>query len=57
MAKDVTKKLNDFKARVTVELIGETKDKFFEDVIKKGTTESKLARDIIRQHYGTHMRF
>ena len=42
MAKDVTKKLNDFKARVTVELIGETKDKFFEDVIKKEQPSLKL---------------
>jgi len=59
MAKDITKKMTAFKARVTVELIGETKNRFFEDVLKKGITESKHARDIIRKHYdgNSHMKF
>lgn len=58
MAKDLTKKLNAFKSRVTVELIGETKTRFFQDVQKKGTTESKHARKIISEYYKNgHMNF
>ena len=56
MPKNVDAKLKAFKARVTVELIGETKTRFFEDVKKKEMTESKLARRIISDYYN-HMRF
>mgnify|MGYP006921330636 CR=1 FL=1 len=57
MAKNADAKLKAFKSRVTVELIGETKNKFFQDVIKKDTTESKLARRIISDYYSSHMKF
>ena len=39
------------KARVTVDLRGSTKAKFFDEVIKTGIKESDLARNIIASHY------
>lgn len=51
-------KEKDFGARVTVELRGEAKLKFFEEVEKTGIAEAKLARKIICEYYSvTHMRF
>jgi hypothetical protein len=39
------------KARVTCDLRGTTKAKFFDEVIKTGIKESDLARIIISTHY------
>jgi hypothetical protein len=39
------------KARVTVDLKGNTKAKFFDEVIKTGIKECDLARKIITSHY------
>ena len=47
-------KKQSFKARVTVDLQGETKRKFFEEVERTGIKESKLAREIISQHYANN---
>jgi hypothetical protein len=38
-------------ARVTTFIKGLTKKKFFEDIKRQGTTESKLAEEIITKHY------
>ena len=39
------------KARVTCDLRGSAKAKFFDEVIKTGIKESDLARNIISLHY------
>lgn len=44
-------KEKEFKARVTVELKGQVKISFFEEVIRTGITEAKLARKIISEYY------
>lgn len=46
-----------FKARVTVELRGQAKIKFFEEVNKTGIAEAKLARKIISEYYDKPNRF
>jgi hypothetical protein len=53
-------KLKSQLARVTVDLKGSVKKKFFEEIIKEGLTEAQLARKIIAKHYDekpNHMRF
>lgn len=53
-------KLNSPKARVSVDLRGTVKKKFFDEIIKEGMTEAQLVRKIISQHYDekpNHMRF
>lgn len=39
------------RARATTWLTGDAKNRFFEDVIKSGKTESKLLQEIIRFYY------
>jgi hypothetical protein len=39
------------KARVTCDLKGSTKAKFFDEVLKTGIKESDLVREIITTHY------
>lgn len=39
------------KARITCDLKGSTKAKFFDEVLKTGIKESDLARSIITTHY------
>lgn len=38
-------------ARVTVNLSGTTKNRFFEEIERTGITEAKLARKIITDYY------
>ena len=40
------------KARVTVDLKGSIKAKFFDEVLRTNVKESELARQIIEAHYG-----
>lgn len=40
------------KARVTVDLKGSVKAKFFDEVLRTGIKESELARQIFEAHYG-----
>lgn len=42
------------KARVTCDLKGAVKAKFFDEVIRTNTKESELARQIIEMHYATN---
>lgn len=44
-------KLTSAKARVVTDLKGMSKKLFFEDVIKKGVSESHLLKSIIENHY------
>jgi len=44
-------KRESLKARVTCDLKGTTKAKFFDEVLKTGIKESDLARNIISAHY------
>ena len=39
------------KARVVTDLKGQSKKLFFEEVIKKGVSESHLLKSIIENHY------
>lgn len=42
------------KARVTCDLKGAVKAKFFDEVIRTNTKESELARQIIEMHYAAN---
>ena len=45
------------KARVTCDLKGAVKAKFFDEVIKTNIKESELVRQIIEMHYADKHRF
>lgn len=45
------------KARVTCDLKGSIKAKFFDEVIKTNVKESELVRQIIETHYNDKHRF
>ena len=51
MQRDVEKKSESFKIKVTTYIQGSVKNKFIEELKSKGITEAQLARDIIELHF------
>lgn len=50
-AEDVRKKMESYKVRITTRISGTDKNKFMLDTLKRGITESVLAKNIISIHY------
>jgi hypothetical protein len=51
MQRNVNKKAESFRIKVTTYIQGSIKNKFVEELIAKGITEAELARQIIEQHF------
>jgi hypothetical protein len=54
---DIRKKMLSYKVRVTTRISGTDKNKFMLDTLKKGVTESVLAKEIINIHYSLQDQF
>jgi hypothetical protein len=51
MKRNVQKKSQEFKIKVTTYIQGSVKNKFIEELQSKGITEAELARQILEQHF------